>query len=500
MSAIAVADGLSVIGFGVALLFFFLLPVDPARPYVRPIKAFLLAAMGVYVFVGISNTLEWAGITKVLDPYEDYVEVLFIPFVAYIVYAMATAQQLEDTKRGSELLRDQHELLSSIVDTSPAGVLVVAADGKITFANGLAQDVLGLREAAAGRFLPPPDVRFSHEAGGVTGVGEGLEELLDRNPEGRVLRFVEHPGGRMIVIDVRTEPLPFAAPGRGSAVVAFVDTTAQMRYRQDLEEAVEVRTEELIELNSRLEVANDAKREFLTRMSHELRTPLSSIIGFTATLLAGYAGDTSAEQKKQLEAIRASSRQLLGLVDEVLDISLIEAGRQIVNWAPVDVGMFLRGVYDSMSPIVREAEIDVELDAPGSLGEAVTDEDKLAQVLRNLISHAIRSTPAGGWIRIVARGDDGSVTITVADSGAGIAPEDLDSVLVPFGQMVGRPGVRAQESGLGLAISHDLVDLLGGEIAVTSELDRGSTFTVTLPRRPRPRSTEVSGAPEAPSP
>lgn len=481
-SPIALADILSTITFSTALLFVILLPIDPNRAYLRPVKAFMIVAMSLYVFVGVSNVLEWGGITKQLDVYEDYAELLFIPLMAYLVFSLSTAQRFEEMQRADELVRGEQDLLSSVVGASPTGIVVADDDGTVTFANTLARDVLGLRLPPPGHaYIAPDDVRLGTDPGSVSSVTEGLRALVAQGVVDDVVRYAEHPGGRIVALDVGVRPLAAGRSVHGGSVVVFADMTERLRYRQDLERAVDARTRELIELNRELAVANDAKRDFLARMSHELRGPLNSIIGFTGTMLQGAAGELSGEQRRQLEMIRSSGSHLLDLVNDVVDIELIETGRTKVAHEPVDACEIVRSVAELMRPLVADKEIDLDTDCPEGAVTVLSDTDKLSQVVRSLIANAVRHSDLGGWVRTVVRRDASAVSIAVGDSGPGIAPEDLPHVFDAFTRSADGSAGSWGGAGLGLAICRDLVVLLGGEISVDSQAGMGTTFTVTLP-------------------
>lgn len=482
MNAIALADVLCTFAFGAALLFTALIPIPSRRAYMRPVKAFMVAAMALYFFVGVSNILEHGGVTQFLDVYEDYAEVLFIPLVAYLVFSISAAQRFEEVQRAEELVRGEQELLTSIIEASPTGILVVDPGGSINFANDLARDLLGLRQHDGGsRYAVPDDVRLGAQPGSVEGVTEGLLELVASAPVDDVVRYVEHPGGRIIALDVGVRSLQEGGAGRSGSVVAFVDITDRTRYRQDLERAVDTRTHELIEVNRRLAVVNDAKRDFLTRLSHEFRGPLNSILGFTGTVLQGAAGELTGEQRRQLEMVRASGSHLLNLVNDVVDIELIEAGRTPVQHEPVDACGVVRSVADLVRSLAADGGVDLETDCPDGRVMLMTDADKLSQVVRNLVSNAIKFTDVGGWVRVVTRTVDGAITIAVADSGVGIAPEDLPHVFEAFTPVKNGATGPWGGAGLGLAICRDLTVLLGGQISADSQPGMGSTFTLTFP-------------------
>ena len=491
MSPIAIADLLCTIGFGTALLFVALVPLGPSRPYMRPIKVFMIVAMSLYLFVGVSNMLEWGGVTAVLDVYEDYAEVLFIPLMAYLVFSISMAQQLENTARTEELIRSEQELLTSIVEASPAGIMVVSDDGGVTFANDLARDTLGLHPGSGeSHYGAPDDVRLGPEPGGVVGLTEALRGLVAQGRVDDVVRYVEHPGGRIVALGVSARPLVEGGSPHTGSVIAFVDMTERLRYREDLERAVDVRTRELIEANRQLAVANDAKRDFLARLSHELRTPLSSIIGFTGTLLLGKAGALTEEQTHQLEMAQTSGSRLLDLVNGVVDIALIETGRNAIVSNEVDACEVTRAVATLVRPFAADRAIDLEVDCPEA-AMLLTDADKLAQIVRRFAINAIKRSDEGGWVRLVVRADPGSVSISVADSGAVIPGRILAHTLEGFGDPASAAAAPGGGAGVGLAICRDLAVLLGGAITVESVVGTGSTFTVTLPRAAQDPSSRV---------
>ncbi|MDO8916171.1 MAG: PAS domain-containing sensor histidine kinase [Coriobacteriia bacterium] len=467
MSAVSIADVVCAIGFGAALLFVIMVPIAPSRAYMRPVKVFMIVAMSCSLFVGVSNVLEWGGVTAALDVYEDYAEVLFIPLMAYLVFALSMSQQLESTRRMEQLARGEQQLLTSIVETSPAGIMVVAADGGVTFANDRARDMLGLRpEEAESHCDVPDDVRLGMEPGGVTGVTEGLLSIAALGRVDDIVRYVEHPGGRTLALDVSARPLAEDGSLGSGAVMALLDVTDRLRYRQDLERAVELRTRELLDANGRLGAVDDANRDSLVQLSHELRTPLDSIIGLTDILLQGDGGPLSEEQAHRLEMVRSCGNQLLAVIDAAQRITPTDAGREAVITHAVDACELVSMVAELIKPIAADRSVDLETEFPDGPLMFMTDADKLAQIVRSLAGSAIKFSHDGGWVRFIARGDADSVSISVADSGVGIAKQDLAHVF----------------DGNGLAVCRDLAILLGGDISVESEEGTGSTFTVRLPR------------------
>ncbi len=238
-----------------------------------------------------------------------------------------------------------------------------------------------------------------------------------------------------------------------------------------------------IEMKSRqLEIASQHKSEFLANMSHELRTPLNAIIGFSEVLGERLFGDMNDKQTEYVRDITESGRHLLSLINEILDLSKIEAGRMELDVAEFDLATTIENTLS----LVRERAQRRGIALRSTLDVAVTtlhaDERKVKQVLLNLLSNALKFTPEGGAIDVVTSATDKVFEIAVKDTGVGIAPDEQDSVFEEFRQ-VGSASKKIEGTGLGLAISRKFVELHGGKIWVTSQLGAGSTFTFTLPRR-----------------
>ncbi len=241
--------------------------------------------------------------------------------------------------------------------------------------------------------------------------------------------------------------------------------------------------DELQRLYRALETASKHKSEFLANMSHELRTPLNAIIGFSQVLREGISGEINAKQQEYLDDIVTSANHLLALINDVLDLSKVEAGQVELQVAPFSLSDALeRGVS-----MVREQAtingVQVALHANGGLDAVAGDERRIRQVIFNLLSNAVKFTPSGGSVDVSATQSNGKVTVSVADTGPGIAAEDLDRIFEEFQQT--ETGARQTEgTGLGLALSKRFVEMHGGRIWCDSELGKGSTFRFTLPLRP----------------
>ena len=241
--------------------------------------------------------------------------------------------------------------------------------------------------------------------------------------------------------------------------------------------------EQIADKSRQLEAASHHKSEFLANMSHELRTPLNAVIGFSEVLLQRMFGDLNAKQDEYLKDIYASGQHLLSLINDILDLSKIEAGRMELAPVPFHLPTALENAVTLVKERASRHGIALQLDIDPGLEELVGDERKVKQVLLNLLSNAVKFTPDGGRICLKATQRNGTVEIAVTDTGIGIAGEDQAAIFEEFRQ-VGHDETRKQEgTGLGLTLAKKFVELHGGRIWVESAPGRGSTFTFTLPRR-----------------
>ena len=243
---------------------------------------------------------------------------------------------------------------------------------------------------------------------------------------------------------------------------------------------------EIEDKSRQIEAANRHKSEFLANMSHELRTPLNAIIGFSEVLGERLFGELNEKQAEYTDDILSSGRHLLSLINEILDLSKVEAGRMELELATFDLPLAI----DNARTFVRERAtkhgINLDVTVDERLGDFVGDESKIKQILLNLLSNAVKFTPEGGRIGIKARQADGSVEISVSDTGIGIAPEDQAKIFEEFRQVGGDYAHKREGTGLGLTLAKKFVELHGGKIWVESEVGKGSTFTFTLPEKPMP--------------
>jgi signal transduction histidine kinase len=254
-------------------------------------------------------------------------------------------------------------------------------------------------------------------------------------------------------------------------------------HAEELEQRVIDRTAELAVALDRAEASDRTKSVFLAIMSHELRTPLNSIIGFTSFLLKGLVGPLNAEQAKQLGMIKGSGQHLLALINDILDISKIEADRIEINNKPFDLREAIQKVIADVMPLADNKELSLVTRLAPEVGQITSDRRRIEQVLLNLLGNAIKFTEQG-QITLVAEALPTAIRISITDTGIGIQPEDLGKLFQPFSQINTGSTRQHEGTGLGLAICSRLVKLLGGETRVESEWGKGSRFSVTLPIQP----------------
>lgn len=249
----------------------------------------------------------------------------------------------------------------------------------------------------------------------------------------------------------------------------------------EMEERIKRRTAELAEAMEKARAADRIKSAFLATMSHELRTPLNSIIGFTGIMLQGLTGPLNDEQKKQMTMVQTSSRHLLALINDVLDISKIEAGQLELAVEPFELRPSIEKVVRLVAPLAEKKGLELTLEADADLGAATTDQRRLEQILLNLLNNAIKFTEKGR-VAVSCKSENGDYLLSVSDTGIGMKPEELPNLFQPFHQLDSGLTRKHEGTGLGLSICRKIIEMMGGSIFVESRLGQGSVFTIRFPK------------------
>jgi len=240
--------------------------------------------------------------------------------------------------------------------------------------------------------------------------------------------------------------------------------------------------EEIQEKSRQVEEASKHKSQFLANMSHELRTPLNAILGYAELVLDGIYGDAPEKMRNVLERIQTNGKHLLGLINDVLDLSKIEAGQLVLSLNDYSIKDMMQGVYVAVEPLAGNKKLNFKLEVPPDLPPARGDERRLSQVLLNLVGNAIKFTDTGE-VAMKASAANGSYTVAVRDTGPGIAEADQAKIFEEFQQSESTHTKAKGGTGLGLAIAKRIVEMHGGRLWVESTLGNGSTFFFTIPLR-----------------
>jgi PAS domain S-box-containing protein len=395
---------------------------------------------------------------------------------------------IKERKRVETALRESEARFNAFMDASPALTWIKDESGRYSYVNKGIVDATGVN-ASAWLGKTQSEVIGGEETDDVR---RGDREVLARNEPVEKVEQTRVGGQTRFWNAFR---FPFTSPdgkrsvggvavditARVEAETALRDTEARLRSATaDLEERVRERTAELLLAKERAEAAGRAKSDFLSSMSHELRTPLNGIIGFAEFMIDGKPGPLNLKQKEYLGDVLASGRHLLQLINDLLDLTKVEAGKMRLYAEPFRLLIAIEEVCAVMRPLAEQKNIVISVSIDALLDVVTLDQQKFKQVLYNLLSNAVKFTGAGGRVAISAAPHDGSqFTLSVADTGIGIKAEDMTRLFADFEQL---DDARTHGgTGLGLALTRRLVELHGGSITVSSELGKGSAFTVVLP-------------------
>ena len=396
-------------------------------------------------------------------------------------------------KRKADLaLRAKTEELDRFFDMSLDLLAIVSSDGRFVRVNPAWRSVLGFpAEEVEGKtfldFVHADDTEASRKVASALASGEAVSDFVNR---------YRTADGSYRWIEWRVAPF-----ADGTAYAAARDITEWVETRErvgklneELEQRVDERTRELASANEALSVANrelettnvrleeatQAKSRFLANMSHELRTPLNAVIGFSSILGQQMPGPLNEEQLRQVDMISGAGRHLLELINQILDLSRIEAGRLRLDLAEFTCAELVADAVETVRPLAEERGLELRVVGAAGSCTICTDRMRVEQVLLNLLGNAVKFTDSG-FVELRAETDDAHLVFTVIDSGGGIPPGDLPRVFEEFYQARPHTDAMSTGTGLGLAVSKQIVEMLGGTIAASSTVGEGSVFTVRLP-------------------
>ncbi len=399
--------------------------------------------------------------------------------------SIGVIQDVTECKRIHEILDRKQKNLEAIFDAAPMGMLLVKGDLRVVRANDTIRQMSGrgypllidhdvceaLACAQSGKLTPSRDEPASCN-------DCSLRDMIHTALTwGQAVRGAEirpalgaDAGGRRPWLSVSIEPVNI--DGHPHVVVALSDVTDRKRAEEELKETMEM------------------KAQFISTVSHELRTPLTSMKEAVTIVLDELAGKINKDQRRFLDIAQRNIDRLARLIDDVLDFQKLNAGKLKFHLQEHNLATAVEEAYTTMRPHAAKGGVELALDVEANLPAAVYDSDRIIQALINLLSNAIKFTPAGGRVVVSACQRDEHLVLKIADTGLGIPKEDLPKVFDRF-YRVHRPGKEIKGTGLGLAIVNRIVAAHGGRIEVESELEKGTTFTIFLPRTP-PNAPTVS--------
>lgn len=421
-------------------------------------------------------------------------------------------RQVQRVRQAEVKAAGERDRLNLILENVADPILVTDNSSKIILMNDQAERLFEIQDGAVAPRRQQQAVR-SNDTQFTTFVSDFL--LSNERSRQARMQLVDPRSGQMLPIEVVAGKI-MNERGEPIAVVSALHDLRQQvenerlfeelkQLNMDLESRIRAATSHLEDQNAQLlwqahevEKANKLKSEFLASMSHELRTPINAIVGYSALLLEGMFGSLSDQQRDPLDRTRAAADHLRALIDDILDLAKIEAGKMQFVLEPLQLIEVIKEASQQMEPMIRRKSLSYTVDVAADTPSIVSDRTKLKQVLLNLLSNAMKFTNRGG-VSIVARPHAMGVRLDVNDTGIGIKPEHLSVIWEDFRQVDQSRTREFGGTGLGLSITRKLVERLGGTISVESIVAVGTSFTVMLPREAPPElAMDATGDSDAP--
>jgi signal transduction histidine kinase/HAMP domain-containing protein len=410
---------------------------------------------------------------RVADPSGDEMGALGGAFDAMAARLAGTLGQLAERGRAAEVAgqetRDQLDVTRAIVDAAGVAMVLVAPDSRPMIANGLIEEYLGVAPGITpAEFVALMPKIFADPS---AALALGTPNLTAPDAARTAIVSILWPTPREV--EARVIPVRKRDGTPIGRLLTFRDVTREREVDR-------------------------LKTEFVALVSHELRTPLTSIKGYVDLLIDGEVGAVNDDQHDFLGVVQANADRLVRLIDDLLDVSAIEAGKVHLELAPTDPAALIRAVLPMLRTQIEAKGQTLTLDLPDDLPPVLADAARIAQVVTNLLSNANKYTPAGGAIGVSAHAAHGALRVSVSDSGIGLTAAERGKLFTKFFRADNRTTREVAGTGLGLAISQSMVELHGGAITVESDPGRGSTFSFTVPLAPAPQ-VAASSDPDAAS-
>ncbi|MBA7482134.1 Non-motile and phage-resistance protein [subsurface metagenome] len=403
-------------------------------------------------------------------------------------------RDITERKRVEEALKSSEERLKILFEFAPDGIYLNDLKGNFIDGNKAAEEITGYKrdELIGKSFLKLKLLPLEQ----IPRAAALLAKNALGKPSGPDEFILNQKDGSQIPVEIRTFPVKIK--GKTLALGIARDITERKRAERELQEKNEqldaqneelrsqseelmAQQQELVEKSGEVEVASRAKSEFLSHMSHELRTPLHIIIGFSELMLDGVVGKVNKEQRQCLNDIWGGGQHLLGLIDDILDLSKIESGKMELKLANFAIGNLVKVLGRTMATRFAQKNQSFDVKVEEGLPPVRADRDKVRQVLLNLLSNSSKFTPDGSKLKVEAVRENNWCRVSVVDNGIGIKQEDQERIFEPFCQLDGVLEKEERGTGLGLTIARQIVEKHGGRIWVESEYGKGSRFTFTLP-------------------
>ena len=408
------------------------------------------------------------------------------------------SEEIEENYRklrmAEALARAESDRLNLIIDSVADPIVVTDASGETSLMNDPAERLFTMPAHASAleqRWVHTNDAHFSSFIAGmlVSADQRRIGEIGLVDPKTGEAMPVEAIAGKILSDHGELTAVVTILHDRREAIEKAKLYEQLKQASDELERKIQAATADIAQQNEllrrqaiELEQASALKSQFLANMSHEFRTPLNAMLGYTSMLLQGVGGDLPPAVKRQLGRIESNGRHLLTIINEILDISRIEAGRMPLQISRFRIPELVGEVRAELEPIILRSKLAVTTELPRDVKPLTTDRQKVKQILLNLLSNALKFTHEGSvTIRVERPSKDRAINISVSDTGIGIAPSDQEKIFEDFRQLDNSPTRAYGGTGLGLSICRRLAQMLNGDITVQSELGKGSTFTLTLP-------------------